>query len=48
MSQTLFTTPRIRSVLVRPEIESALRDVAFVLALTQRVREEVRNEEARR
>ena len=48
MSQTMYPTPRVRPARVRPETESALRDMAFVLALTQRVREEVRREAARR
>ena len=43
MTQTMLPTPR-----VRPETESALRDMAFVLTLTQRVREEMKSVAARR
>jgi hypothetical protein len=43
MNQTLIATPR-----VRPETASALRDMALVLTLTQRVRVEMKREAARR
>ena len=45
MNQTLTRTPRVR---IRPETASALRDMAFVLSLTQRVREEMKGEAVRR
>jgi hypothetical protein len=43
MTQTLIPTTN-----VRPETESALRDMAFVLTLTQRVRREMKRLVARR
>ena len=45
MTQTMLPTPRVR---IRPETASALRDMAFVLTLTQRVREEMKSVAARR
>ena len=47
-SVTALPMTRIRYVRIRPETASALRDMAFVLSLTQRVREEMTNEAARR
>ena len=44
MNQTMLPTSRIRPAHVRPETESALRDMAFVLTLAHRVREEMRLE----
>ena len=45
MNQTLTRTPRVR---IRPATVSALRDMAFVLSLTQRVRAEMNGMSARR
>ena len=48
MNQTMLPTTRVRPAQIRPETESALRDMAFVLTLTQRVRVEMKDEAARR
>ena len=48
MNQTLLPATRVRPAHVRPETESALRDMAFVLTLTQRVRVEMKREAIRR
>ena len=45
MTQTMLPSPRVR---IRPETASALRDMAFVLTMTQRVRAEIKGEAARR
>lgn len=46
MNQTMSPTSRIRPIHVRPETEWALREMAFVLSLARRVREEMRHEVA--
>ena len=46
MNQTMLPTSRICPIHVRSETESALRDMAFVLSLARRVREEMRHEVA--
>lgn len=48
MTQTMISPSSIRPAPVRPETESALRDMAFVLTLAQRVRDEIQQEIARR
>ena len=48
MNQTLIRKPRVRTTPVRKETVAALRDMAFVLSLTQRVREEMKGKAARR
>ena len=48
MNQTMFPTPCIRPSHVRPETESVLRDLAFVLTLARRICEEIQREGAQR
>ena len=46
MNQSMLPTSRIRPAHVRPETASALREMAFVLSLARRVREEMLQEVA--
>ena len=48
MNQTMSPTSHVRPLHVRPETALALREMAFVLTLAKRVREEMRQETARR
>jgi hypothetical protein len=48
MNQTLTRTPRARTTPVRKETVAALRDMAFVLSLTQRVSRTMKGGASRR